>query len=336
MSLQGVKLKGAFGVLAALVVVTCSIQTTTAQTSAPSSSTSATTETSNANAVVNGADRLADCSVLQGDVYSNSASLQSTLQAEFLLKQYETVVWLVENCRRKAHDGTTAEITVTIVTSTDRQIQANLLCTAGVDNVAATTTEATAVTEAAAAAETAAGGGVGGGASAGVLSVHEFSFPSLTAEPGPCQACLNSSESACLACNLLCENGGALLQDCSACLCIDNYYGQTCQHHGNTTTTATNTTSPTPATTSTTATTTSIFSSSSESNKQLTSTAPQDTNTSNATSNTSRTTSSSNSNTSSSSMRDTGHQSEPILMVYIGPFLCSALIVCVWCVSCAS
>ena len=153
MSLQGVKLKGAFGVLAALVVVTCSIQTTTAQTSAPSSST---TETSNANAVVNGADRLADCSVLQGDVYSNSASLQSTLQAEFLLKQYETVVWLVENCRRKAHDGTTAEITVTIVTSTDRQIQANLLCTAGVDNVAATTTEATAVTEAAAAAETAA------------------------------------------------------------------------------------------------------------------------------------------------------------------------------------
>eukprot|EP00117_Sycon_ciliatum_P039771 scpid92095/ scgid3717/ len=298
MSLQGVKLKGAFGVLAALVVVTCSIQTTTAQTSAPSSSTSATTETSNANAVVNGADRLADCSVLQGDVYSNSASLQSTLQAEFLLKQYETVVWLVENCRRKAHDGTTAEITVTIVTSTDRQIQANLLCTAGVDNVAATTTEATAVTEAAAAAETAAGGGVGGGASAGVLSVHEFSFPSLTAEPGPCQACLNSSESACLACNLLCENGGALLQDCSACLCIDNYYGQTCQHHGNTTTTTANATD--------------VFSTTPENNTSQASPVPQDTNTTANTSNnagsaTNSNATSSSSNTSSNSNSSSGN-----------------------------
>eukprot|EP00117_Sycon_ciliatum_P017050 scpid90594/ scgid4219/ len=323
MSLQGVKLKGAFGVLAALVVVTCSIQTTTAQTSAPSSSI-----TTSSNSAVSGADGRAECSVLQGDISSKNVMLQGILQAELLLGQNETIVSVVENCRRKEHDGITAEVTVTIVTSTDRQLQTNLLCTrTGVDG--GITTEVTAAT-------TAAGGGVGGGTSAGVLSVHEFSFPSLTAEPGPCQACLNSSESACLACNLLCENGGALLQDCSACLCIDNYYGQTCQHHGNTTTTATNTTSPTPATTSTTATTTSIFSSSSESNKQLTSTAPQDTNTSNATSNTSRTTSSSNSNTSSSSMRDTGHQSEPILMVYIGPFLCSALIVCVWCVSCAS
>ncbi|XP_065195245.1 uncharacterized protein LOC135826568 [Sycon ciliatum] len=285
MSLQGVKLKGALGVLAVwLVLMAGSIHTSTAQTSAPSSSI-----TTSSNSAVSGADGRAECSVLQGDISSKNVMLQGILQAELLLGQNETIVSVVENCRRKEHDGITAEVTVTIVTSTDRQLQTNLLCTrTGVDG--GITTEVTAAT-------TAAGGGVGGGTSAGVLSVHEFSFPSLTAEPGPCQACLNSSES-CLACTLLCENGGALLPDCSACLCIDNYYGQTCQHHGNTTTTATNTTSPTPATT---ATTTSIFSSSSESNKQLTSTAPQDTNTSNATSNTSRTTSSSNSNTSTTS-----------------------------------
>eukprot|EP00117_Sycon_ciliatum_P015532 scpid93014/ scgid3717/ len=285
MSLQGVKLKGAFGVLAALVVVTCSIQTTTAQTSAPSSSI-----TTSSNSAVSGADGRAECSVLQGDISSKNVMLQGILQAELLLGQNETIVSVVENCRRKEHDGITAEVTVTIVTSTDRQLQTNLLCTrTGVDG--GITTEVTAAT-------TAAGGGVGGGTSAGVLSVHEFSFPSLTAEPGPCQACLNSSESACLACNLLCENGGALLQDCSACLCIDNYYGQTCQHHGNTTTTTANATD--------------VFSTTPENNTSQASPVPQDTNTTANTSNnagsaTNSNATSSSSNTSSNSNSSSGN-----------------------------